>query len=1052
MRGARPAPAFLVLAAALAVAAVDYMPRAEAAEPSCAVIVFEVAGRKWVYLHAESPGATGQVRLTAASTDWARFAVSFNNRGKVRLTTRDAINIRECVGFATREEARAYHWRLEQQGYEPWTDSCRPVSDTQTRPPTSTTSPGPTPRTDPGTFNPWAQPQPDPQPRTQPSPRPLQGRLSHLPASPAAREAIRFRLDVYDPNDAGWPSWQTAWYVGNQLVGGTGSGAIEASFGIVNPGLYTVSVQVRNSRTGVAGTFSTTVQVRDTGSVPGPGPATPPPLFQPLVPNWEPFNPEGPYVPDSSSRRRTGGRVPGLGGFGRLPGARSVFEALVGLLGPGAMALILHILSTLFGSGGGGSTAPLAVKIPEGPGDDGGPDESQEDDSADDGPRAGAGDRQPPPEEEPKPPAEVPKALPVEPARAPDATPASEPPARPGRPEWTDAERARIMAMLQNMQQAARREGRDVSLLGEFLGAVKDDFATVPEWVLGVMGKAAGELGNAGNWRIAGETAAGTADDLFVHSDEGARKVGRAALDAGRLLLELGKRAGSALWNDPLDAIKQGGRGALNLAKAMLGADNWSKVVDGEVPLGERLTRALYGAVDSGLTLWGAGSKVSEWLGRSGAAEWRGVLRAPELADAADAAGDAARAADAADDALDAARAADVADDAADAARAAGHADGLTDAERAAGRLEQAGDHARRQAAWDDAVRGATDKVDEFESALLGGDRDRVRKAMIDIQNDKLALQEINARGNNLKRLYKEGWQEVYDKTDDLVRAEIARRYGVDPSQVRLVTPTNPPPPGAAVKVGADRDVTYRIFKEIEGKPVSFDVEHRYGQEVYDQAFHQAAEGARHCPGASPREFTGGCDQLVTSAQHADAYGNSPAELEKILSRPNAPLADPTQIGQVMAYKSQEVYQQVDELRDRIAALRRTSGGGAGAAAEIARLESQSERMLFEGIRQNTKQWNNQVLRRVAALGEQGLDVRIPERLQEAVGVLSRVKPGSISPSQAAAELAAMGTTPDRVAYETGKLLESLEKLRPQPAGAWSRLTNALAGLLGGGS
>jgi hypothetical protein len=43
-----------------------------------------------------------------------------------------------------------------------------------------------------------------------------------------------------------------------------------------------------------------------------------------------------------------------------------------------------------------------------------------------------------------------------------------------------------------------------------------------------------------------------------------------------------------------------------------------------------------------------------------------------------------------------------------------------------------------------------------------------------------------------------------------------------------------------------------------------------------------------------------------------------------------------------------------------------------------------------------------------------------------------------------------MGTSPDRVASEMGKFLESMEKLKPQPTGVWESISSGLSSLLGG--
>lgn len=141
------------------------------------------------------------------------------------------------------------------------------------------------------------------------------------------------------------------------------------------------------------------------------------------------------------------------------------------------------------------------------------------------------------------------------------------------------------------------------------------------------------------NWRVVKETFTGTAHDIFVDPAAGARKAWQSSKDAGGAAAQLAK----AVVENPIQ-----------VAKALVGLDNWEKAMDPNVPLKERIAAALMGSLDIGLTLAGGSAA-------------KGARAADDLTDAAR----AAAAADDVSDASRAARAADAADAGVDTSRAA---------------------------------------------------------------------------------------------------------------------------------------------------------------------------------------------------------------------------------------------------------------------------------------------------------------------------------------------------------------------------------------------
>ena len=195
---------------------------------------------------------------------------------------------------------------------------------------------------------------------------------------------------------------------------------------------------------------------------------------------------------------------------------------------------------------------------------------------------------------------------------------------------------------------------------------VKDAIVTGILWT-------ADELTDAENWTVLWETTRDSITDtvLIALGDPSTRQ--RVA-DNMVKAVETASQVADTLWEV---ARKDPSGAAAGVVKILLGVENWEKVVDGDRTLAERLARVMWGALETGTALWGAGNtavKVADKIADLA----RGadvIAHAASVARQADAVLDAMKAADAA---ADAARAAD---NAADAARLA---DAAADARRAA--------------------------------------------------------------------------------------------------------------------------------------------------------------------------------------------------------------------------------------------------------------------------------------------------------------------------------------------------------------------------------
>lgn len=335
----------------------------------------------------------------------------------------------------------------------------------------------------------------------------------------------------------------------------------------------------------------------------------------------------------------------------------------------------------------------------------------------------------------------------------------------------------------------------------------------------------------------------------------------------------------------------------------------------------------------------------------------------------------------------------------------------------------------QRRQSWAEARKQGCRKVDEFEKALKSGDPEQVRKAALDVQGDKQALWEINRRGNDVKGGMNREMSAVYSQSDKATIERLARKYGVNPDDIEVFNPTNPT---KSVKVGADRDITYRmrakpgdmipvpdpknpakvIYRKVRpGETAWVDVPYADAQAIYNEEFYKAAGGAGYAPDMSAAQFAEHMDQLCTNRLHAEAYGRHAGDLRVAMSEPGMAFSDPQQVGKAMGYKADHWYQASEKIR--------------------ATNPAQGETFMAEGMRQTTKQYRNQVGRRVAALRDAGFDVKIDPKLEHAIEIMSLPESHGVSPSTVESMLDKMGYTPSQVSQEIGQTVEMLQVLKP---------------------
>ncbi len=592
--------------------------------------------------------------------------------------------------------------------------------------------------------------------------------------------------------------------------------------------------------------------------------------------------------------------------------------------------------------------------------------------------------------------------------------------------EWDEKKKKILAAMRERQIELEKQTARGVTfneIMENFSDNVSHDIATLPGYfkgaardvVLGIGGfvvngvkSAYRELTDPNNYVALADAALHTGKDLLTSPIQSTQKVAKFYGDAART-------AGGIVKGIVTDPV--------GFAAGVLGVDNWKKVIDPNVPLGERITRALYGAVDMGLSVGTGVMKITEKITGKVLETGSAVIKAGKTADGLIGGIKAETRLEKAG---------------AGALKAAHGADEIAEVEKlkgaaASGQKFPPPTHDQRIDAWNSANRVGKDKVNEFEKALQSGDPMRIKRVTLEVQADKRALFDINQRDRALKQNFKNQIESIYEKTDAGVRQEIASRYEVlGNKDVEIIKPTNP---SNAVKVGADRDVTVRVRAKVgeivpdpdnpgkfikvqQGQRIMKDVPSKELQEIYDKHFYQTATGQKL--GTSPadigkaRAFSEKMDQVATDHIHTEAYGLGPKDLNAALKDKAAAFSDPTQVGQAMAYKGQHPFVRADELRQ---------------AGDYAKAESE----IGDGMRQVTKQFKNQAVGRLEALKQQGLPVKPPDaKLQHAIEIMQKVEKQGLAPAQVEKELLKIGYTPHQVASDVGQYVESLQKLKPK--------------------
>jgi len=301
-------------------------------------------------------------------------------------------------------------------------------------------------------------------------------------------------------------------------------------------------------------------------------------------------------------------------------------------------------------------------------------------------------------------------------------------------------------------------------------------------------------------------------------------------------------------------------------------------------------------------------------------------------------------------------------------------------------------------------IETAKKKVKAFKKALVSRDPVKIKRATLAIQEDPLAVKELNKENVFVKKKFVNTTQAIHDKTLEGIKQRVAEKYHVNPADVEIETFTNP---SETVKAGHDWDVTVKV----KGKEVNF----REVKHIVHESYYEAAGGKKAYPNESPKHFSERHNVEVTSSHNAEAYEGG----KKYIENPKEyQVKDPERLSKTIEHKSH------------------LEGESAAEYASKGQM-SKSEAHRHEQARQYTKQYEKHIKPRVQRMGGE-----IPENVKKGTKILEKIgkfdkKLGRIyTPADADVDLAKLGRhgeTMESIIQKGSSLVESGQKMKTSP-------------------
>ncbi len=323
---------------------------------------------------------------------------------------------------------------------------------------------------------------------------------------------------------------------------------------------------------------------------------------------------------------------------------------------------------------------------------------------------------------------------------------------------------------------------------------------------------------------------------------------------------------------------------------------------------------------------------------------------------------------------------------------------------------------AARQEAWQQSVRQADARIRNLDRAMQSGDQATIRRAVFDLKADPMAVEMINQPGADLRAEAERAvWRSKVNEltmkartaTKNSAMERIADAYnaerGYKAGDPRLATAedvtffeaTNPPKPGQVDSVKMDWDVTPRV----RGKDVGGE---RYKVIVREEFFRAAGGEETFGRGADAARVAGQQRVEVVTEHGTEAYGASSQAGEDFIRDSSTA---PVDVDKTVGHKSYDPLARAAEMEAQ------------GRFAE-------AETLKFQAYREAAKQFE-----KLTTPGVEKLGGEIDPHVREGMDILREVKPGGISPEEAALRLKGMGETPESIIGKAASQLDAAGKV-----------------------
>ena len=209
----------------------------------------------------------------------------------------------------------------------------------------------------------------------------------------------------------------------------------------------------------------------------------------------------------------------------------------------------------------------------------------------------------------------------------------------------------------------------------------------------------------------------------------------------------------------------------------------------------------------------------------------------------------------------------------------------------------------QRKGNWQKSLAKSDSRLKEYRDALNTEpiDYDRLDKAMIELKRDKVGMNLANKDlTDSQKQIFNDRTNELHMKVDTDVKDFAKNEFNLGDMKGPVQTSegkvwTNPDTkeqfiavettnPTNVVKIGSDRDITYRVVKLDEnGQLVKSDIDRRLVRTEYEKSYHKNSRAKDLGYKERPEDFTYNSDQAITDFRHPEAFGEGIVDGENIV-------------------------------------------------------------------------------------------------------------------------------------------------------------------------